>query len=326
MGATRVIYGERDIAKEIRRLFETTTGERIVITAFVGLNPRRYVGDPIGMEIYCWPHPLATHPRGLRDLFGLAELYFVKNLHMKIYWSDRGAVVGSANLSGSALDEGGLSEAAVVFDDPADVPIAQIKRSLKGVEKVDEDILNRFERLFNRSRPKNEPKPRSEGSNRSASFAEWLALPAPPPWKLAFVEYDADIALSSAGAARLRQQMHDPTRDNPEPIFMMRGDGTSIKPGQWILTAHCSKHDKVTSLSWMFSDYVIQNDARSNDGHLVLQMHRHALSAAPFNAKDDTLRVALSSLASRGKLDLRRIYHGGSKPLMRRIAKEIPAS
>ena len=106
-----------EIANAIHEVLNNAEDERIVVVAFVGSNPLRWIATPKGIQLYCWPRPGATHPDGIRALLRAGvQVHFVPRLHAKIYWSrQNGAVLGSANLSHSALGDDGLHEAAVLL-------------------------------------------------------------------------------------------------------------------------------------------------------------------------------------------------------------------
>ena len=52
-----MLYGESSIERRIRQMFAGATGRRVVLTAFVGVAPRDYLGDDVrGIAVYCWTH------------------------------------------------------------------------------------------------------------------------------------------------------------------------------------------------------------------------------------------------------------------------------
>lgn len=72
-----------------------------------------YIRNPKGVEILCWPKAGSTNPDALRDLINRGAIVkFVDDLHMKVYWSKKGVVVTSANLSTNALGSGSLKSLA----------------------------------------------------------------------------------------------------------------------------------------------------------------------------------------------------------------------
>jgi hypothetical protein len=101
------------IAERVRYVLEAPEGERYAIVAFIGARPLTCVKKPRNLHIYCWPSAGGTHPDGVDSLVKEgANVAFVECLHSKVYHSERGTVVGSANLSSNALG-GTLTERAV---------------------------------------------------------------------------------------------------------------------------------------------------------------------------------------------------------------------
>lgn len=76
------------------------------IVGFVGYGALDQLpADIENLSVICWPKAGATHPDGVRRLIQAGvEVFFCDRLHSKIYWaSNRGLIVGSANLSRNAL-------------------------------------------------------------------------------------------------------------------------------------------------------------------------------------------------------------------------------
>ena len=97
----RLLYTSADVRQAIIRLFRSSKGHRVAISAFVGDGAEAYLPKPKGLQLICWPKAGGTNPNVLRKLMKRGvEVFFADRLHMKTYWSeDRGAVVTSANLS-----------------------------------------------------------------------------------------------------------------------------------------------------------------------------------------------------------------------------------
>src|SRR5439155_14385420 len=96
----RILYTQTQIKHGIRSLFSDRNDRRIAIVGFVGDGAQAYLGNPAGVEIFCWPRGGGTNPNALRLLRRRhAIIRFVDSLHMKLYWSPRGCVITSANLT-----------------------------------------------------------------------------------------------------------------------------------------------------------------------------------------------------------------------------------
>ena len=101
------------IAERIRYVMDAPLGQRYVIVGFIGSRPLQWIARPEGVQVFCWPLAGGTNPDGIDSLIeAKSKVWFVEKLHAKVYHSNRGTVVGSANLSSNALD-GALTETAV---------------------------------------------------------------------------------------------------------------------------------------------------------------------------------------------------------------------
>lgn len=143
-----------DIRKRIRWVLGARRGKRVVLVAYVGKNSTRFLPSPAGIDLYCSTDPSGTNPYGLRELLRTGvNLFAVQRLHMKVYWSrERGAVLGSANLSQNGLGDGGLLESAVyikpgVFD-------AQLVANRLSATVIDKQCLTRLIATYNEYRKK----------------------------------------------------------------------------------------------------------------------------------------------------------------------------
>jgi hypothetical protein len=175
----------------IRKVLQNPKEDRIIAVGFVGANPLEWLPSPEGIELYCWPRAGATHPDGIDKLLAAnVNVHFVDRLHTKIYWGrNTGTVIGSANLSHSALHDGGLIEAGVLLG-PGDRAIRQFLLSLKGSAIGEDD--SRFSKVLEKLREDDiqlrQRNPESRGpivrTRRDRTFAEWMAMPHRQEWQL----------------------------------------------------------------------------------------------------------------------------------------------
>ncbi|WP_342116539.1 phospholipase D family protein [Pseudoduganella sp. OTU4001] len=183
-----------DIANSVQELLKAPDDERIVVVAFVGKYPLRWLENPRGIKLYCWPNPGATHPDGIRALLAAGvEVHFVPRLHAKIYWSRlHGAVLGSANLSNNALSEDGLHEAAVRLA-PGELDIAAVLCQFEAtaischeaqsfgaaLAKLDIEHAAYVQR--------NGGKEENPSTQRVPTFGEWIASPFQKRWQINYL-------------------------------------------------------------------------------------------------------------------------------------------
>lgn len=187
----KLLLNANDIRNAIRKVLRDSSDDRIIAVGFVGAEPLEWLPSPEGIELYCWPRVGATHPDGIDKLLAAnVNVHFVDRLHTKIYWGrNSGTVIGSANLSHSALDDDGLIEAGVLLS-PGDRAIKQFLLSLKSnaIGKDDPRFLGMLEKLREAdidSRQRNpQHRGRSSRSLRKRTFAEWLNMPYRQQWQL----------------------------------------------------------------------------------------------------------------------------------------------
>lgn len=180
MKRSRVLYTSGAIQSEIARLFQnpSSTDRRVVLVAYVGADALRLLPAPHGLRIIC-SRELGTSHVALKQLVQRgARVEIADRLHMKVYWSEeRGCVIGSANLSLSALGKGGLKEAGVVLP-PGAVDVDRLVRSAKprAITMADIAVLAKQERRA-------AARGFRQGSSRWSAISRTrrIALTRPPP-------------------------------------------------------------------------------------------------------------------------------------------------
>jgi hypothetical protein len=187
------------IAKRVQFVLEAPEGERYAIVAFIGAQPLAWIKKPRNLHVYCWPSAGGTHPDGIDSLVKKgANVAFVEHLHSKVYHSERGTVLGSANLSSNAL--GGVLTETAVYLPPGVFPIAdqlsQLSKRLCAPRT--EEFSRRLAKLridHNAYRQRN-PAESMEGkasdidamveigSGQARSLADWYNTPDRAQWQL----------------------------------------------------------------------------------------------------------------------------------------------
>lgn len=111
----KVLHAVNDIRNAVSEVLGDVASARYAIVAFVGRDPLRWITEPRGLQVYCWPRAGGTNPDGIDALVNAgATVHFKESLHSKVYHSDtRGTVLGSANLSDNALGTGRLTETVI---------------------------------------------------------------------------------------------------------------------------------------------------------------------------------------------------------------------
>ena len=90
-----------------------------IAVAFIGIDWTEYIDYSLIKLIIVSP-TVGSNPNAIESLarrIGWEKIYFLDNLHAKIYLGRDSAVVGSANLTRNGLSVNGLEESAIAIDD-----------------------------------------------------------------------------------------------------------------------------------------------------------------------------------------------------------------
>ena len=287
---------------ELRRRIETilapSSGRRVAIVAFIGKDVARFIAEPDGLEVYCWPNKTATSPDGVRHLLNHgAKVYFVDRLHMKVYWSERGGVlIGSPNLSANALDDTmvGLHEIACFSYDPGTLDIAALIRRLEkaGAYPVDEKALKKLERDYE------PPFAVTNVLNQSIpSFDDYIESPHPKAFYSVFWSKKGAHTPATMDAAKnhFEEATGRPARgtsviDDSIEVSLGKNDGT------WILTCRLKGDDSIGKMSWLYAHHVTRPRTNSRN-EMALQIAGIHIPDFPFDLKTDDFQARFARFA-----------------------------
>lgn len=182
------------VRNAIRRIFDSKS-KRIAISAFVGDGAEAFLTKPRGIRLICWPKAGGTSPDALRKLKKLGvNVQFADKLHMKVYWSPKGAVITSANLSTNALGAGNLKEAGVLLDAEA-VDIEKIIQSIHPRPYTSKEI-RKLDKLSGRPFQMIQPK------SKAMSFIEWYESPDRREWRIGWCGFTGKFCEEAKAVAR----------------------------------------------------------------------------------------------------------------------------
>ena len=126
----RILTG-KDIAAAIAKC-----EPRQIAVAFVGKDWIKFISNPESIEFVILSPTLGTNPNAVIELvnkIGWHKVYFLDELHAKIYLGQRVAIVGSANLTRNGLSGKLLTELCVSLQNP--VELAEISRIISDWRK-----------------------------------------------------------------------------------------------------------------------------------------------------------------------------------------------
>lgn len=289
MDGAEILFASKDIRTRIVDLLSQSTNRRYAIVAFVGSDASDFArGDAAGLVIYCWPHPIATSPEGLRALMNAgAVVYFVSNLHAKIYWSRRGFAIGSPNLSRNALgamdNDATLLEVLFCCSDPDALDIASI------IDRLDASAVLVTEQRLSEFSESREFLPTSNPEVQDwaiGTFSTHLSQRFPVRWSFApwseetRSDSSEDSALLAAVSRFSRGEAH------PDSIRV-----TEVSPAcratraQWVLLyRHDNGNCEISG--WQFPHFVITVDGKV----LIGQHHGLRVPRAPFRETDEDFK------------------------------------
>jgi hypothetical protein len=318
----------RQIREKIRWLLADAADERIVIVAFVGGDAAAYLPKARGIKLYCWLNPTGTNPNGLRRLQQRGvSLHVIEDLHVKLYWSHRrGAVLGSPNLSRSALADNALHELAVHLP-PGSVDVHRLLARMNPT-LLTADRLERFERRYNLYRMRNPRSLVGERNTRRRSFLEWSKARS-PKWQL----YGWTEMVESAPRDAIRHVVQQ-TGDAEYRDFITSDSKASYRVGEWILryrdpsTPH--KPPFAREFGWFIPEVPATTKVKAWRGshYIWFQKSRH-LPDPPFSLRDpafvSAFNEALAAIGNDAAFDSRR-GSAPSKALIDLIRKRYVAN
>ncbi len=126
-----------NLAQELRRVNPSK-----IAVAYIGRNWQSYVNTEVLEQVVVSP-TLGSNPRAIAELgkkIGWDNLYFLDNIHSKLYIGASSVMIGSANLSDNGFANNSREEACVVLDKKDD-----ISRANKLFERYREAAKRQYE-------------------------------------------------------------------------------------------------------------------------------------------------------------------------------------
>ena len=231
--------------------------------AFVGADALKYIGGEENaneLELYCWDKPGSTSPAAIRELYREgAKIYFVDDLRMKVFWSQRGGfVLGSPNLSRAALDDStkqNLLEIAAYFEDSTDLPLHNILKQLQhhGIRQVRSHAdIDAFADRCNKL-PKAARKTRQAKAKR-LTFDAYMRNGGP---KFSYVAWSEPEGLSKGEREAAAKARSEAFGVNEEPSDYFIDDAVVVTKGKhhrkWILTFRSIAPKRLAGLKWIYA-------------------------------------------------------------------------
>lgn len=257
------------VQQTIKKIFGSSRGRRVAITAFVGNNASAYLPNPKGVELVCWPKAGGTNPSAIRDLIDReVNIYFANAVHMKVYWTeDKGVVITSANLSTNALGAGKLKEIGV-FLPSSMVNIDKILNTLNAhlASEAEIDYLEKAHKDYMKRNPYF-----VANTQKKCTFGKWYRSKSRPKWKLVWY-YEGIVRLADKSKSVLQSE-----HGAINYAELMSFPDNFFEDNDWLLCFNMDT-DNPRWMEWMFVHHKIvvpRSDKRykSHGPYQVIQVY-----------------------------------------------------
>jgi hypothetical protein len=294
-------------AQELRNALVEIQPSKIAV-AFVGNGWRNYVNPEHIAEIVLSP-TLGSNPIAIEAIMlniGEEHVYFLDNLHAKIYLGTESALLGSSNLSDNGFSDNGNFEAGVVlsdseslgnlqavFDDYKTRAAEQYPTRESKIERL-RILLREWQNsitngtisrnLNNNDRDNSSP---SIGDYRSKSYSIHVAWYG-----------DAEVIYNETAICAVV-----PEANNPEDYFESANTfhkDDVVQKGDWILSWRANKNGFPNGRStpiWLYAHHVILNGALDPPyTMLVGQAKKFQCPPPPFVLDERTIQLIRDAL------------------------------
>ena len=252
----KILYTSGDVHKAIKTIFSSSAKRRVAVVAYLGVDAGNYLPNPEGMEIICCPEPGATSPKAVRELLSRgAIIQFSEGLHSKVYWSEIGCVVTSANVSHRALGNAPQKEAGVMLD-ANDFDIDRLIRESKPFN-ITQAIMNKLDKADRKLKVSAGIKTKTRNK---VKFIEWYHSPYREPWKLGWwSDSELEPAKEAVKKSEYEYNVAAPTR------YLNVADKQASR-GDWFLWFKIVENS-VKGIEWMYVDFVVPVSANDKDAY-----------------------------------------------------------
>lgn len=293
-------------SKEIQNTLKKMKPYRIAV-AYVGKDFADFI-DVATLDIIIISPTIGTNPYAITNLVrakGWQSIFFLDNLHAKIYLSDSSAIITSANLTANALDMRGsrnLVEVGILIDD----------------NSIIKEIELTFEEIF-RDATLQYPKKEDKEKKLKELYKKWDKYPEMLPRNdvIDFADYSKDndfkVCWYEPGDAldydRALNHFYPniptgkmSTTEKQAKIYeRIKGyinfpKGDEIVVGDWILLWKRIKNFKCsrakTSIEWVHVDEIVKNLSTDVDyPHVAIEINKPFVSTPPFKITETFKKV-----------------------------------
>jgi hypothetical protein len=270
-----------------------------IAVAYIGIDYKKYIDLKNLLEIIVSP-TIGTNPYAIKEIvnkIGWGNVYFLDNLHAKIYMGSESAAIGSFNLSENGFGVQGLEEIGVLVteNDVLDSIDREFDR-LKGLacleykEQIDKE--RKLEQLLIRHKLAIE-KGFIEEITKNRSFLDYVFVGEKDFYVMPFsfidsIQYnDAIIKSKVPDLSYGNDYLHDEIENSTSIL-----PGDPISQGDWILLWESTRlgnpkcrNGLPQNVKWLYVHHVIPNAQEDAHSTLVIQRLKKdgATPPPPFN-------------------------------------------
>ncbi|MGI9276302.1 MAG: hypothetical protein ACR2PT_15855, partial [Endozoicomonas sp.] len=286
---------------EIRGAINRIRPEQIAV-GFLGAGWQKYINSGHLKEVVV-STMLGSNPRAIEELMnflGHENVYFLDNLHSKIYLGETSAFLGSANLSHNGLSDDGHMELGIeVTDDDAVKKVRSTFRSYKKQAKAsyptESSKKKKLEKMYGQWQ-----RAISSGVNLEPKDTDMTSIADYEPSLLDHIHtvwYTGEGGKYNQGV--IQEQVPEALEIPPEHYFSSSThflEGDDIQEGHWILLWRCNDDGlprRNGDISWIYVDKVVSNGV-SGDGDytkLAAQIRQSHRQSEPFLLNDVTKKA-----------------------------------
>ena len=268
----KVLYTSNDVHKAIKGIFEQSKSapiRRVAVVAYLGVNAKSFLPSPKGLKIICNPEPGATEPASIRALIAKgAEIAFSDKLHSKVYWSEKGCIVASANVSYRALGSSNQKETGILID----AKEFDIDRLIQYVDpyEITQDAMDKLEVSARKIK-------RATGTGRNSSslrdYMTWYGSAYRESWKIGWW---SKSQLTTSKSAIKRSSTEYGIKD---PFGFLNVARNQVRSNEWLLCFEITDNG-LRGLEWMYVDFVVSVGRTERDSYereypyQAVQVHR----------------------------------------------------
>ena len=287
MAQTKIV-GSEDLKKTLARIRPVS-----IAVAYVGKEWKTYLAKSRTLKEIVVSPTTGSNPKAIRQIIrriGIDNVYFLDELHAKIYLGTKAALVGSCNLSDNGLSGHGLEEAAVFLEHQEDLMalgaiIARYKAMARQAYPRADDKTKRLKALQIEwdSKPHNG---RVVVRKRKVPALRDYPVNAPDRIHIAWSQPDDNVRYNLKVIRRQIPEAKGVPIDKFFSDAMYFAEQDDFQSGDWILCWSCRDDGyprKNGDVSWMFVHAVITNGVKDKKyPQLVGEIKGQSKPSEPF--------------------------------------------